>query len=535
MTHNQTIRFALPLVFALVTQVAVHAEEGRESPPGQAGGSFPAAKPADSASADELARTARRLREGIFLVFNSKGHLGTGFVVSRMHRLVATNAHVADMARADGQLFAMRNGTDVVYEVTKVWYHPGVCRKTNTGLVVRSTNVADGGVFVLGPDVAVLQLSDDGPDLPMEMELADPQELDDLFALPVGLLGFPGYDQDRPPGPGRRAIATYRSGVINRQTDFEMDPAADAKAMQFLQHNLQGLGGTSGSPLFLANGHVVALNNAGGTREDRGSRVLVNYAVRVDALWELLVYHGLDDKVRVKPGRTGVSVSRYLLPDARRVKVQRVVENVNEAEQLLLNHDWAAAAEKCTEAIREAPNYARAYKVRAQIFADYETHEYGRGAIGLDVRLEMLEKATADAETCAKLDNSPLSWCNYALQLTNYGHSLNAGRSAEAKDYSRSREAIAIAEKLLAFDDLGPQIRAEAFNVRSTARWHLGDINGALADLNRAVAITPCETFYRNRARIWRSMNYFDQALADEREADAMHEAAPAKTSVANK
>jgi tetratricopeptide (TPR) repeat protein len=330
-------------------------------------------------------------------------------------------------------------------------------------------------------------------------------------------------------------VATYRSGVINRQTDFDLDPGAAPQTLQFLQHSVQGLGGTSGSPLFLPNGHVVALNNAGGTREDRGSRVLVNYGVRVDALLELLVYYRLDAKVAVKPGRKGVSVSRFLMPDPRLAKFMRVVHEVDEAERLFSMREWAAAAERCNAAILAAPEYARAYEVRSHCFADYEVKESARGTIGLDVRLEMAEKAFADAETFAKLDDSPHGWCNYALRLTNYGYMLNLGRKAEDKDYSKSHEAKALLEKLLTIKNLPAEARAEAYSVRSTARWHLNDTNGAIADMNQALAIAPCEVYYRNRARIWRLLNHYEQATADERLADAMCQAAMIKTTVAKK
>ena len=62
------------------------------------------------------------------------------------------------------------------------------------------------------------------------------------------------------------------AGVINRQTDF-FDRAAEPAATQKLQHTAQTTSGSSGSPIFLANGLVVAIN-AGSITDDERQRMV---------------------------------------------------------------------------------------------------------------------------------------------------------------------------------------------------------------------------------------------------------------------
>ena len=62
-------------------------------------------------------------------------------------------------------------------------------------------------------DVAVLQLADDGHELPDELPLATREkELYDIFAQPVGMLGYPGHDTGNFPA-GQTAGATFARGL----------------------------------------------------------------------------------------------------------------------------------------------------------------------------------------------------------------------------------------------------------------------------------------------------------------------------------
>jgi hypothetical protein len=118
-----------------------------------------------------MADTIKSLKEGILLVGDPETGFGTAFVISRKNRLLATNAHVADVMKDAGRMAGIRNGTSVLYEVDKAWYHPGVRRFKNSQFSVRSQNPADGDVDPNSPDVAVLHVAD-GPELPVEFSLA---------------------------------------------------------------------------------------------------------------------------------------------------------------------------------------------------------------------------------------------------------------------------------------------------------------------------------------------------------------------------
>src|SRR5207253_1677651 len=156
---------------------------------------------------------------------------------------------------------------------------------------VRSPDPREGNVDPMSPDVAVLQLGADGPELPYEMTMATPEELKTLFAQPAAILGFPGHDTSWP-ALGEKALATYHEGVISRLTDFRFSTSAPEPEQQFLQYTMATWGGFSGSPVYLPNGHVVALHNMARYVPGRGGEVKsIPHGVRVDCLWELLVHH----------------------------------------------------------------------------------------------------------------------------------------------------------------------------------------------------------------------------------------------------
>ena len=107
--------------------------------------------PGDTADLSEI---VNRLHPSIFIVgAQGVGH-GTAFVISRENRLLATNAHVADiMHMSGGDMFAVANGTSRLYEVEDVFYHPGV-RRIFGDFAIRTMDPNKGDVYPLSPDVA---------------------------------------------------------------------------------------------------------------------------------------------------------------------------------------------------------------------------------------------------------------------------------------------------------------------------------------------------------------------------------------------
>jgi len=95
-----------------------------------------------------------------------------------------------------------------------------------------------------GPDVAVLQLAYEGPNLPVELQIADPNVVYDLQALPTAMLGFPGYDTASWPQGAAPLRPPFHPGVISRVSDFQFEGGVRPELAQMLQlhdGNLQGL------------------------------------------------------------------------------------------------------------------------------------------------------------------------------------------------------------------------------------------------------------------------------------------------------
>ena len=191
------------------------------------------------------------------------GH-GTGFVISRKHRLVATAAHVADHYIDHGRrMQAVLDGASTSYGIDKVWYHPGIVRQIGEGLYARSDNPNDGIVAYRVPDVAVLQLSKDGPELPAECELATDEEFGDLDGQEFGAIGFPAAVEERWPTEGRPAHAVFSIHSIDKTTNvMEQEGRPDLpKQWVWFRPNIGQ--GASGCPLILVNGHRLRNSKAG--------------------------------------------------------------------------------------------------------------------------------------------------------------------------------------------------------------------------------------------------------------------------------
>src|SRR5690606_1985992 len=134
---------------------------------------------------------------------------------------------------------------------------------------VRSSDPDEGGIDTFSPDLAVLQLSAEGPDLPEEFTPVGTDDLANLFAQPVAIMGYPGSDNEGLPENGTRAAATFHSGVISRITDFQLGTGAAPEDQLFVQYTMSTWGGFSGSPIFLPDGRVAAVHNMSRAKEDR--------------------------------------------------------------------------------------------------------------------------------------------------------------------------------------------------------------------------------------------------------------------------
>ena len=132
--------------------------------------------------------------------------------------------------------------------------------------------------------------------------------------------------------------------------------------------------GFSGSPMFLPNGHVVALNNSGGTFSQNGLSQSLAWGIRADCLWELLKANGLLDKVNVPPEAASVDIERFSKPDPELEKLQKVNKLLAAAQDDVRFSRLEAAIAKCNDAAQQLPDYATIYGLRGSVYLDYASH-----------------------------------------------------------------------------------------------------------------------------------------------------------------
>jgi hypothetical protein len=436
-------------------------------------------KPTPEAVTD-LTHVVHSANPSIFIVGKPDIGFGTAFLISKQHRLLATNAHVADiMHNGSGDLLAIQNGTSNVFKIEKAYYHPGV-RRSVAGVTLRTSDPSKGEVDPRCPDVAVLQLAD-GADLPDELTLATQAEIYDLFAQPVGMLGFPGHDTVSWPGLGQKAEATFREGVVSRATDFLNNADAPPEQLQFIQHSMANWFGFSGSPIFLPNGHVVALNNSGKTESKNGLSTNLAYGVRIDCLWELLKANKLLEQVNVRSEAAAVDIERYSQPDPSEELLKKVDILLDDAWKDYYKGDFASAAEKCNQSAHLLPNYARIYKTRVVIYQNYSARNFK-----LDNPLGQYYDQLALEAAKRVLQLEPDGTDTY-LDLGAIVSDL-ADRKAGDGQHHYAAVVVQLTDKLIEKPGLPAGTKAYAYNVRAGAK---GFSPETLADLKRADALDP--------------------------------------------
>ena len=283
----------------------------------QIGSDRPEKKKPSSQEIDRLRSVAATVRRGVVFLLATDGPSvashgsirATGFVVSRKHRLIATAAHFADRFASGARELAIVDGTTQWYAVKRVWYHPGLLRVLDDGLYAVSYEPRDGEIAYGAADVAVLQLSDEGPELSAELRLASDEELKDLEGQIVGFLGYPAQVGDSLAERSQPDAATFFTCAIELMNDVTYNDRelVPMERRQYLWYDCELGPGGSGSPIFLANGHVVGLATDGIESEPTDA-ILPDRGLRVDCVRELLAYHKLGD--------TNPNVARVATPRA---------------------------------------------------------------------------------------------------------------------------------------------------------------------------------------------------------------------------
>ena len=460
-------------------------------------GSLPAwSKPSQQAR-QELGEFVRTSEKGIFLVGHPKQGRGTAWVISKKHRLLATNAHVADiMHEAGGSMLALMNGSSQIYKVDKAWYHPGVRRRVG-GAVIRSSDPSEGGVDPNCPDVAILQLTTDGPDLPLEFKMAPPKAFDTLFAQSVAIMGYPGTDTTSWPQIGETAEATFHDGVVSRLTDFRNKVTVPLGQKQFLQYTMSTWAGFSGSPIFLPSGQIVAVHNSASYKTGGGGNVeSFPHGVRIDSVWELIAHHGLEDKIPLPVDKASLDIKRWLEDDPADQDVRKAIALVNEGSDLIYNQEkHAEGVAKCSEAAKLAPEYAEIYNIRCDGYLNYWFKH--RRQVDEDTAFKQIQYAEKDALKYASLNPSdPYAALNLVLVYN------NAGQFTDNDEFNE--KALRIVNKVMESDNLPTHIKACAHSYRAIALDNLDRDDEAEREHNEAVRTNPKSAqWLENRADFW--------------------------------
>ena len=459
----------------------------------------------------DLSAVVQEMHPSIFLVGTPDAGHGTAFVISQENRLLATNAHVADIVKeTGGEMLAISNGTTKIYEVEEAYYHPGV-RRIVGGMVVRDSNSQQGDVYPHSPDVAVLRIKA-GEDFPPELALARPDDLARLLAKPIGMMGFPGHDTSWPE-LGRKPEATFRQGVICRATDFANSIDVPANELQFIQHSMASWPGFSGSPIFLPSGHVVAIHNSGRSLDQNGSRTSMAFGIRVDCLWEALKQHNLLDKVAIKVDPNTIDIMRFAQADPALEALNEVRRMISLARIDLMRKKPLAAAEKCTEVIEALPDYAEAYDVRCIAYNFHVNHEIN--ARNAEAK-KYYEMALADANKATELDPSSADhYLDAAVSMINLKNV-----DAPAGSYAYSEDSIKIAEKIIAMDGVRSRDRAYAYRLKAFASAWKAE---SLGDIENAIKADPwIPQNYTSLATYWLLHRNSERQKAAQREADRL-------------
>jgi len=457
--------------------------------------------PVDSRTA--LGQAARRMERAVFLVGHPDTGTGTAWAISKKHRLLVTNAHVADMFHmTNGKMLAIPSGTSQIHIVERVWYHPGVRRylKGNQTLSIRSIDPGEGEVDPSSPDLAVLELDPEGPELEVEFPIAEPDEWNELFGQPTAMYGFPGHDTASWPKLGGKAAATFHDGMISRVTDFDLNVDAPAGELQFLQYTMSTWPGFSGSPVFLPSGRVAAVNNMArivrtGPKEGE-MRQSIPYGVRIDCVLELIVHHKLEEKVPFAIDKSKLSIERWLARDERSEKARadfaRAEALVQEARKLVfVTNDFAAGETKANQAIELAPNLASAYYVKGMALMRFQVYNHDR--LSTEASFELLESSRRLFLHAGQLNPAELYYARAVCAVLN-----NFGRVTG--DTMHNEKALNVLNQLLTADNLTPSLRALILNSRGVAFNHLGDNQAALRDHNEAVRLYPIPSILDDRA-----------------------------------
>jgi hypothetical protein len=373
-----------------------------------------------------------------------------------------------------------------------------------------------GKVIGYGNDLAVLELTSEGPELPLECTLAGPEEFLGLPGQAIGLLAYPWDDGFSRPSDGERPTATYACGTIGKMLDedFHEDGPIPLNQRSLLSYTPRVGNGGSGSPVFRANGHIVGVTVAESCDAESAFPTI---ATRVDKLRELLHFHGLTD---AEPG-SAAQVEHD--PEWQIEQLRHAVELVRDAVRLRRAEDYAASQARCDEALTLAPEYGRAFLERSKVYLFCAGLHWDMLAPAL--RHSYVEQAWRDSSRAVQL--CPHWNEAYPIYLQTYLYCYHIDR-----DTAVARAALDLADQLARndFADSDPTLWEQSFlaNLRGQAHHFLGENEKAEDRYAESIRLAPKERrWYLNRAQFYEEIGKPTLAARNRRWADEVSRGEP--------
>ncbi|WZO98427.1 serine protease [Isosphaeraceae bacterium EP7] len=414
--------------------------------------------------------------------------IGSAFLISRKHRLLATAAHVADDSINYASLVAIRNGEVFRYKIDRIWYSPDTLRRFDLGLHEASQYPGDGDLVYPTDDVAVVHLAGGGPDLPVECTLAGDAELHTLADTPVATIGY---------SKTGRTPASYTE-TLTRSIGYGPgripDEAAKPSSRHWVRATNDGLDGTSGSPIFLVSGKVVALASI--NLDSRAGNGEWAEEMRVDVIRKILRYHEIERPANLDHSPEYLAIERER--DRVLAGLRRTVRLSVKGESLWEDGSYSESIRLSQAAIAIKPDYGAAYLRMCRALYEITDREWDTTStarrIQLANRLIFYAKCSIillNDESFHYSDFRNTDWFlgpRILLADSNYFHFLGTGDAASLRANIASLDRALLEGPHVALDNLDV---ARLLGRRASSKERLGDSRGALEDIEMAAEIMP--------------------------------------------
>jgi Trypsin-like peptidase domain len=444
----------------------------------------------------KLVGAAVAVRRSLVVLVCDDSH-ASGFIISPRHRLVVTAGHVADLLVGRDSLFVVLEGNTEFRRVERVWYHPRIKRVLDFGLYATSFDKRDGPISLYSPDLAVVQLSNDGERIPdgseARVDVGSNLAVDTL----VGVLGYWNNDKVVTPTETKPATANFAIGTV-----CPAIPRVGIVQPSFKEFFLtKGAAnpGASGGPVFLSDGRVVGVIM--GAERDSGSpeHPGLGFGAPIAELDELVAYHRLQAWV---PGPAKTVTQRLDWgPDPRIGEFRRAVVQVHRARELRLCGRYTNAVEVCNEVLATTPEHRGALMERSKSYLYFLATRWGR--LTIDERRRYARWALDDSQQCDRLDSAGNDVI--IINLQNYMYD-----AVVRLDQSSFQFLVGATTRLLGMDWPGEPLseheRSWVFSIRAQAHHFLHEIELARDDYDKSIRIEPEDPrWYLNRAQFWES------------------------------